>query len=65
MSTDKERLRYTYLGDAVYAEKLEDGTIILRTSSPRDYECDNKIYLKPKVLKKLLSIANNINEKSK
>lgn len=38
-----------YLGDAVYAEKLDDNTIMLTTEN--GIHASNRIYLEPEVLR--------------
>jgi hypothetical protein len=59
MMDEEERKNHCYLGDAVYAEKSGE-FIILRTSSHRDSECDNKIYLEESVLISFLEWINRV-----
>ncbi len=55
--TPEEQKNHCYLGDGVYVQLTLD-TVILRTGSHRDTECENVICLENKVLKKLLDFID-------
>lgn len=58
----KEREKYSYLGDGVYA--FWDGYhIVLRTGHHEENRCDNQIFLEPSVLTNLNLFAGKFNQK--
>lgn len=50
-------MKKRYLGDAVYAEVLADGTVVLTTED--GIRSTNVIYLEPEVLSALLKFVEN------
>jgi hypothetical protein len=59
--TPEEKEKNSYLGDGVYIERTPSN-LILRTGSSLDRDCDNTIYLEPKVVKNLLEYISNLEE---
>jgi len=58
----KDKQNKEYLGNGVYAERVNNFDIILRANDHRDVHCTDKIYLEDKIMEKLIRFYKEVYE---